>query len=86
MAKKTQDILQKKKQELAAYAKQADGAVSTVTSIISNLGVLNAQIDEKIKEIDEYQNELLATRAGLDETKARNEKVIKNFNALLGNA
>ena len=51
MAKKTQDILQKKKQELASYTKQADGAVSTVTSIISNLGVLNAQIDEKIKEI-----------------------------------
>lgn len=82
--KKTVDVLQKKKAELDAYNVQFENAVSIVTNAVNNLRTINDGILEKIKEIDEYQDELTKTRAGLDETRTKNEQVMKNFNALLG--
>ena len=83
MTKKTVDVLQRKKEELAAYSEQFDIAVGVVTSTVQNLNKLNEKITEKIQEIDDYQAELLKTRDGLSATKTKNEQVIKNFNALL---
>lgn len=82
--KKTVDVLQKKKAELDAYNVQFENAVSIVTNAVNNLRTINDGILDKIKEIDEYQDELAKTRAGLDETRTKNEQVMKNFNALLG--
>lgn len=83
MAKKTVDVLQKKRAELADYSAQFDSAVGVVTSAVQNLNKLNENITEKIQEIDDYQAELAKTRDGLSATKIKNEQVIKNFNALL---
>lgn len=77
------DVLRQKQEELAGYQAQFDNAVSVVTRAAQNLSQINANIADKIKEIDEYQTELAKTRAGLDEAKQKNEQVIKNFNALL---
>lgn len=40
-------------------------------------------LKRKIKEIDEYQAELTRTKDGLGETRSKNEKIIKNFKALI---
>ena len=82
MAKKT-DVLQQKQKELAECQEQCGAAISIVTSTIRNLNQINEQIDTKVKEIEEYQNQLDTTKSGLEDTKKKNERIIKNFNALL---
>ena len=58
-------------------------AVAVVTGTINNLKEINENISEKIKEIEEYQTELARTRNGLDDTRLKNEQIIKNFSALI---
>ena len=77
------DVLSQKKSRLDSYNAQFDKAVSLITDTIDNLGVINGNINSTIQEIDEYQQELAATRTGLAEAKERNDKVIANFQALL---
>lgn len=78
------DVLQKKKDELAQFVERYNSAVAVVTGTVSNLESINASIDEKIKEIEEYQEELVKTKNDLGDTKMKNEQVIKNFKALVG--
>ena len=78
------DVLQKKKDELAQFVERYNSAVAVVTGTVSNLESINASIDEKIKEIEEYQEELVKTKNGLGDTKMKNEQVIKNFKVLVG--
>lgn len=78
------DVLQKKKDELAQFVERYNSAVAVVTGTVSNLESINVSIDEKIKEIEEYQEELVKTKNGLGDTKMKNEQVIKNFKALVG--
>ncbi|MBQ8001431.1 MAG: hypothetical protein IJ298_09605 [Ruminococcus sp.] len=82
MAKKV-DVLAKKQAELNTYVGQANAAISLVTSTVASLGAINENIDAKIREIDEYQAGLAATKSGLTDAKTKNERIIKNFNALL---
>ena len=77
--KNTLDILHKKQAQLANYTTQFDNAVALVTSTINSLDEINAGITETIREIEDYQQELEATRAGLNDAKAKNSKVIANF-------
>lgn len=81
--KNTLDILHKKQAQLANYTTQFDNAVALVTSTINSLDEINAGITETIREIEDYQQELETTRAGLNDAKAKNSKVIANFRALL---
>lgn len=74
---------QKKKEELAQFVDRYNNAVSMVTGTVSSLESLNESIEAKIKEIDEYQAELTRTKDGLGETRSKNEKIIKNFKALI---
>lgn len=55
------DVLQKKKEELAKFVDRYNDAVSMVTGTVTSLESLNESIEEKIKEIDEYQAELART-------------------------
>lgn len=77
------DVLAQKKNQLNTYVAQFNRAVSLITDSIDNLGTINSNINSTIQEIDEYQQELAATRIGLAEAKERNDKVIANFQALL---
>lgn len=84
LIRRKEDILAKKQEELIRYTEQVDSAISVVTSTIGNLKKINECIQEKIVEIEDYQSELAKTREGLDGAKLRNERIIRNFAALLG--
>lgn len=77
------DVLAQKRNQLSTYVAQFNKSVSLITDTIDNLGIINSNIASTIQEIDEYQEELTATRTGLTEAKERNDKVIANFQALL---
>lgn len=80
---KNADVLAQKQAELNTYVGQANAAISLVTSTVASLDAINENIDAKIREIDEYQAGLAATKSGLTDAKTKNERIIKNFNALL---
>ena len=79
----TPDMLKQKQSELDSYVVQAEDAVSAITDAMNNLESINADIDQKIQEIDEYQTSLTHTREGLDKDRIRNQKIAKNFRQLL---
>lgn len=82
MAKKV-DMLQQKQNELNTYVGRANATISIVTDTVAILAAINENIDDKIREIDEYQAGLDATKSGLTDARTKNERIIKNFNALL---
>lgn len=77
------DVLEEKKKTLAEYMDEFNCAVSIVTGTIDNLNQLGEDIDRTIQEIQDYQKNLEETKAGLEEAKQKNSRVIKNFKALL---
>ncbi len=77
------DILEQKKNRLDLYNAQFDHAVSLVTDTIENLGQISDSITETLKEIEDYERELEATKIGLIDARAKNDKVIANFKTLL---
>lgn len=81
--RKAQDMLELKKKNLNTYATQFDNAVSAVTGIIDTLTTASLNIDKTIAEIDDYQKELSETAQGLRNTKAKNDRVVQNFKALV---
>ena len=82
--KKQQDILTKKREGAEFFTKQFDTAVNLITNTISMLTHANESIDREMGEITDYQNRLDETKNDLAAQKDRNEKVIRNFNALIG--
>lgn len=80
---KTKDVLQQKQKKLVDCKTQFDAATSVVTSAVKNINTINAEIQTTIQEIEEYQSQLDETKAGLKDTQKKNERIIKNFNALL---
>lgn len=77
------DILAQKKSRLDLYNAQFDRAVSLVTDTIDELGMISQNITTTMTEIEEYESELAATKRGLEEAKAKNDRVISNFKSLL---
>lgn len=80
---KTKDVLQQKQKELADCQKQFSAAISIVTSMVQKLTHINEEIQAKVQEIEEYQSQLNTTKVGLEDTQKKNERIIKNFNALI---
>ncbi len=78
------DVLELKKRELNACTQQYDSAISLVTSTVQNLKQLGEDIDNKIREIEEYNSRLMETREEYIRMKEKNDKVAANFSALLG--
>lgn len=77
------DVLKQKQSELNTYVGQATAAIALVTDTISSLSAINEHIDVKIKEIDDYVDGLMSTKAGLTEAQSKNARIIQNFSALL---
>ena len=80
---KAKDILSSKRRKLASCQGAFDLAVTTINQMISNLDLINHEIAENVAEIENYQRDLDVTKDDLNETKRRNEQVIRNFQALL---
>lgn len=81
--KKTIDMLEQKRKALHTYESLFDSTVSAVTCIIDSLQRTSSDIEHTLAEIDEYQKELISTSDGLKAAKEKNDKVIKNFRALV---
>lgn len=81
--KKIKDILQQKQEELNSLQEVASSAFSLVTTTVNRLSQINSEIDAKVADIEDYQKQFEATKSGFMETKTKNEKIIKNFNALI---
>lgn len=77
------DVLTAKRERLAVHTAQFESAVSLVTSTIDKLRAINEEINGEIQQIEDYQAELSMTRQNLDEAKGKNDRIIKNFSALL---
>lgn len=80
---KTLDLLQEKEQKLAELMSESASAVQMVQQTIENLDSVNKNIESTMGEIDTYLQRLNETRAGLDQTYAKNRKIMSNFSALL---
>lgn len=81
--KKAMDLLQEKETRLAELSLRSDSAVQMVQSTINNLAIVNQDIEETMGEIDTYLQRLNETRASLDFTRGKNQKVMQNFSQLL---
>ncbi len=64
------DILEQKKNRLDFYNTQFNCAVSLITDTIDNLGRISQGITETMQEIDNYAEELAATKNGLTDARA----------------
>lgn len=81
--KESMDLLQEKEARLAELSLRSDSAVQMVQSTINNLAIVNQDIEETMGEIDTYLQRLNETRASLDSTHGKNQKVMQNFSQLL---
>lgn len=77
------DVLKQKQSELASYVQQFDSAVSMITGAVDELRNANDAIGVKIQEITDYEVQLSHTKSGLSDARARNDRVIQKFTALL---
>ena len=77
------DMLKSKQKRLDRFGRQFEKAVDMVTRCIDHLTNINSSISESISEIQSYQSELSETCASLESAKQNNERVIRNFQALL---
>lgn len=76
-------ILDEKRAKLFDLKAQANCAVNIVSSTISNLELINQEIDDTVTEIDEYTKQLVETREALDKDRRYNTAIIANFSKLL---
>lgn len=83
MARNKNNILKRKQGRLRHCLKKFDGAVQLVTKTIDSLERINQNIADEVIEIESYQKDLELTRIGLDDARAKNNRVIANFKQLL---
>lgn len=79
----TQNVLERKRTQLLFCKEKMDLSVKTITSTIDLLNSTSKEMETTIAEIEQYEKELSATKADFCAKKERNDKVIKNFKALL---
>lgn len=79
----TVDNLAQKREQLALFRGQFNATVAMVTQTIEDLDNLNINIDKTLEEIEDYQKNLEGLRREMIDTRTKNEKVVKNFKALL---
>lgn len=77
------DVLSEKKREIEHLTTEAEAAVSLVTRTISNLELINQQIDDGVKELDAYAADIRETRKRMEDQRGHNAAIIANFSKLL---
>ena len=83
MKKNKNDILTLKTQEYATAAKEAENAVSMVTTAMNRLKAANQKMANNMKDIEDYCSNMMAVHAQMGKDRAHNEAVISNFSKLL---
>lgn len=84
MGRFSADVLETKRKEPALCQTKYESAVSIVSTTVNQLKQLGAELAVKIEELDQYEEDLKATREDLRKVKEQNDKVAANFSALLG--
>ena len=79
MKKNKKDILTLKTQEYAAASKEAENAVSMVSTAMNRLKAANHRMESNMKDIEEYCAGMMAIHAQMGKDRAHNEAVISNF-------
>lgn len=77
------DVLAEKNSKLNELKIQAEAAVDVVTKTISNLELINQELDDTINDIDNYVAQLTETRKSMDKNRKYNTAIIANFSKLL---
>jgi hypothetical protein len=83
MKKNKTDILTLKTQEYASAAKEAENAVSMVSTAMNRLKAANQRMEINMKEIREYCAGMMTIHDQMSKDRAHNEAVISNFSKLL---
>lgn len=83
MKKNKKDILTLKTQEYASAAKEAENAVSMVSTAMNRLKAANQKMESNMKDIREYCSNMMAIHDQMGKDHAHNEAVIANFSKLL---
>ena len=77
------DVLTQKEAKLVALNEQSDAAIRLVQATVTGLETVNGEIEATMAEINEYQKRLAETYEGLDATRNKNQRIMKNFKNLL---
>lgn len=77
------DILTVKTAQLNATAKEAEDAVSLVSTALNRMKSASYKMKSHMDDIDTYCGNLMAVREQLDKNYVHNEAVIANFSKLL---
>ena len=77
------DILEIKTAQLSATAKEAEDAVSLVSTALNRMKSASYKMKTHMDDIDAYCGNLMAIREQLDKNYVHNEAVITNFSKLL---
>ena len=83
MKKNKKDILTLKTKEYEASVKEAENAVSMVTTAVNRLKAANQRVESNMKDIEDYCAKMMAIHAQMGKDRAHNEAVISNFSKLL---
>ena len=77
------DILTIKTAELGATAKEAEDAVSLISTAVNRMKSASYKMQIHMEDIDAYCENLMTVREQLNKNHAHNEAVIANFSKLL---
>lgn len=77
------DAFTQKENDVQDFARQFTSAVEMLTSAMNHLTGINKYVDVKIQEVDADTERLARIRTDLEHVRAKNDKVISNFKALL---
>jgi hypothetical protein len=77
------DILTIKTEQLDAVTKEAENAVSMVSTALNRMKLASQKMKDHMEDIDNYCASLMTVREQLSKNHAHNEAVIANFSKLL---
>lgn len=83
MKNKVRGVPTDEKMELQELIAQTEAVVDLVTRIISDLELVNQEIDDAVAEVDEYSTESVCMRVEFNRNRTRNTTIIANFTRLL---
>ena len=83
MKKNKRDILTLKAQEYATAAKEAENAVTMVTTAMNRLKAANQRMASNMKDIEDHCASMMSIHAQMGKDYTHNEAVISNFSKLL---
>jgi flagellar biosynthesis chaperone FliJ len=83
MKKKNFDILTLKTKEYELASKEADNAVTMVSTAMNRLKAANQKMQSNMDYIKSYCDNMMALHAKLEHDRDHNEAVISNFSKLL---